>query len=641
MRSQTVFGLLCVLAAATIVGCGGGSGTANVAPAGLPGSGSQGVAATGSATFTLTIPARSSASTAGRAPAFVSPNAASIGVAIATGAASPGPATIANLSASSPNCAAAAGGALTCTITVSAPAGSDTFVVTLYSGQNGTGSVLSSATVTGTVTAAAANSIPITLNGTVASIAVSVTNGNNLIPGGYATTLPVVVTAKDAAGATIVGPGTYTNPIKLANADTSGVSTLSTTTVAGPATAVTLTYAPTDANSGVLNVNGLPIGATQISASADGVPASATTAGTFQYIADRFAGFGHTRLLSGTGTVTTTTFNTHATPSPNPSTWSYAITDALTVHGRATFNGVAVVDSNHVVTYTQTSPVTAASPEVTTVDDYHANTLTPTGAIFYLYGETTAGVNSGGATSPITGNVAGTVSITNTYPIPGAWQADILPHTAATWADNNLAFNEVFGNAEVATFRFNADGSTSFNETSPSTLTLTQTAAGGGTNVNGTVTTTISPPVAATPPSSGNVIPVTQQTTSPTPGPVSTLSAADWYPGGGAPPAPLWTWAFMESSVAIPGTCNVPAAVATTAFAIVEQQDAVRVPNFQHRVRTKTDYFVPGGIGLVCETFAETDSNYRFDSGVISSQTSISYAYGVVNASALDLRRMH
>jgi hypothetical protein len=322
---------------------------------------------------------------------------------------------------------------------------------------------------------------------------------------------------------------------------------------------------------------------------------------------------------------------------PNPSAYAYTISAVDTVHSGATYNGIATSDTHHVVTYTQTSPATSASAEVTTIDDYRANTLTATGSIYYQYGETETDANNGGVTSPVTGNIAGVVGVALTYPVPGAWQDDVLPHASTTWKNSFVPFTQVYSQAETATFQLNADDSTAFSESSPATVALTQTAAGTGTSVQGGVTTTIGAPVAATPPGTGSVIPVAQQ--SPAPAPAVTYSAADWYPGGASPAQPLYAWNYTEALVAIPGSCNVPAAIATQAWAIVNQQAAVRIPNFQYRVRTQTDYYVPGGVGWVCETYAETDSNYRFATGIISSQTQVAYTYGVTSQSSLSLRR--
>jgi len=637
VRHHSVIGLLLIAGAATIVGCGGGTSQPAVPRTVTPGGGSAAPATLAKATFTLTLPAASGTAAKTRTPKYISPNAQSIGIAIATGSGTATP-TLANLTPSSPNCTTPAGGSLTCAIVVAAPLGGDTFVVTLYAGPNGSGSVLSTASIAGTVSNNAANTIPITLDGVVAAIAVSVTNGNDLVPGGYPTALPVVVTAQDASGATIVGPAAYANPITLSNADTSGVTALSTTSVTSPQTTVTLTYAPTDANGGVLNVAGLPVGATQIGAGATGVSTAAVTPGTFQYVADRFWGFGHTRTLSGAGTVVTTSYTAAGSPMPSPSTWAYSMTDEATVHASASFDGVSTIDTNHVVSYTQTAPTALASPEVYTYDDYRAYTLDATGSTLYRYGEAVVDANPWGFASPPTGDLAGTTTLLYTYPNPGAWIDDVLPHATRSWSNTGNPLTEAYSGAETATFAYHADGSASFVETAPGTIALNQTAAGAATNVDGNVTTTIGLPIPA-PSGSGDVIPVVQQTTAPTPGPTSSSDAADWYPGGGAPVQPLFAWNDTESWVAIPPACNVPSTVATQAWAIAYDETQVRPMNFELRTRTQTDYFVPAGVGWVCSTYTETDNDYRFKTGIISSSTTIAWTYGVTSTTDLGLKR--
>jgi hypothetical protein len=66
----------------------------------------------------------------------------------------------------------------------------------------------------------------------------------------------VTVTAKDASGATIVGPGNYSPAITLTNSDTSGHTSLSATSVTAPGQTITLNY------DGSPKVASLTIGAT-------------------------------------------------------------------------------------------------------------------------------------------------------------------------------------------------------------------------------------------------------------------------------------------------------------------------------------------------------------------------------------------
>lgn len=623
-----------LVALAAVVACGGGGGGGQ---ANLPVAAKQ-----SQAVFTVTVPSATGTSSTQRSPKFVSPNTQSITIALAstTLTSTSGGAGVlitANLTPTSPNCTPAAGSVpLTCTIGVNAPAGNDTFALTMYQGLNGTGNVLSSAIVSAQISATETTTVPVTLSGVISSVDVTVTNGNNVVPGGFATSLPVVVTAKDASGAAIVGPGNYASPITLTNADTSGVTTLSTTNVTSPATSVTLAYAPTDANGGELAINGLPIGATTISAAVAGLPASASSPGTFQYVADRFFGYGHMRMLSGTGSANTTSYNNLGVVTGTTS-YTYSVTDALTIHNAVLFNGTPYINSHHVFTYTQTTPVTAVPAEVDTHDQYRGDVVTPTGSALYRYGEQEVDVNSGAVNSPITGNVAGTTNITYVYPVTGGWKEDVLPHvTGAAWSNTNVPFSVNYTNAEVATFQLMADGSTTFVETAPSNIQQTQSAAGVGTNAvdNGAyiVNTEIGLPSAGT-------IPIAQQTTSPVTSAVNNINATDWYPNGGTLTPPLYTYAFSEGLTSIPGLCNVPASIATQAYVLIQINNQIDVPAFRSRQQVWADYYVPNGIGFVCENYTETTSNYRYSNGVISSLELVSYIIGVPNTGSLSVRR--
>jgi hypothetical protein len=623
MRRHTVAGIALLAAAATFVGCGGGGHS------GLPGTAPGNTAAMSSAVFKLSIPLRTAPSSTARKPQYISPNTQSMTIAVGPQGGPAGPQVVANLTTSDPSCTQA-GNTLTCAIAAAAPVGTDTFTIITYAGQNGTGSVLSSATVSGTVSLGQANSIPLTLNGTVASINLTIVGGLTSIPGGFPATVPVYVTAYDASGATIVGPGSYTNPITLSNQDTSGVTQLSETTVNTPSDNVTLTYNPTDANGGLLNAPGP--GETTIGATAAGV--QAVTA-TFQTITDRFFGYNHPRTLTGSATVTTITYNASATPSPNPSAWSYTINDVLTVHSNTTANGVSgLLDSNEVVTYTQTAPATSP-PVVETVtrDTYRGGPLAAP-FVLYDYAETESDGNSSGVTSPLTGYDAGSTLVTYTWPNSGTmWQDDVLPHTSATWSNTEVPYTETWSGSQVATAMWNLNGTTSFIQTVPSAVTQYQNADGSASKFSGGVTTSVGL-------ESGGTFPVAEETTSPAPGPTSTYTpSAAWLPGGAAPVTlPVYKRNYTEAPASVPGGCVGSGVVTGAVWAITDQETWLRLPVFQYRTTTRTDYFVDG-VGFVCETSTEVENNYRFTTGVISSQTTITEMYGVPGTSSLGLVR--
>jgi virginiamycin B lyase len=240
VRKRGSSALGAAVAAALLASCGGGGGGA--APsAGLPAANATPTAAaaapagSGTLSFQIAIPSGNAAAS-GRSPKFVSPSTASVTVTL-DGQTSP--LATANLSSTAPNCSVAPGGTV-CTVTFTAPAGNDTFVIATYDGQNGTGHQLSVAKLVQSVTANATAKVPLALSGVVASVAVIL--GSSTVPAGAAAAVAVTVVAYDAQNNAIVGPGSFNTPVTLTNSDTSGVTSLSTTTVAGPGTSVTLNY---------------------------------------------------------------------------------------------------------------------------------------------------------------------------------------------------------------------------------------------------------------------------------------------------------------------------------------------------------------------------------------------------------------
>ncbi len=220
---------ICALTTALLAGCGGSGGT--IPPAGAGNAPQSASAATlrdgGRAKFAIRIPR-------GKHGHFVSPNTKSMKISVngkADGTYS--------LSATSKGCRLG-DDSLQCSFTVLIPSGKDTIAVSTFSSSNGTGRALSTGSVTQKISRGQLAVVPLTLAGVVSSI--SITLGNASPPAGTPAAVPVYVTAFDASGAMIVGPANYTAPIALSNGDSSGNTTLSTTTVASPSTSVTLNY---------------------------------------------------------------------------------------------------------------------------------------------------------------------------------------------------------------------------------------------------------------------------------------------------------------------------------------------------------------------------------------------------------------
>lgn len=220
---KTVRALACIGTAALLVGCGG-SGSSNLPTVSQPPArGTQ----SESVTFSIVVPSKTSAPR----PAYVSPSTQSASITVTPSGGSAGTPVVVNCTS-------------VCSGTVDAPVGSDTFAVKLYGAQNAAGNLLSTGSLAQTILADQANSVNVTFNGVVQSIAISIPT----ITPGASGAAAVTVRAIDASGNTIVGPGSYAdangNPltIRLSDSDTSGNSSFSQTSVTQPTSGITLNY---------------------------------------------------------------------------------------------------------------------------------------------------------------------------------------------------------------------------------------------------------------------------------------------------------------------------------------------------------------------------------------------------------------
>lgn len=231
-----------LIVATLLAGCAGGGG-AKATPA------ARSAAPLGHAKVTITIHRGAAAST-GRRPAFISPSAQSIAIAVygvdVGGNVILDPqlsVTYADLTPESPNCTGQS--TITCTIAVAAPPGTDAFGVQLYAGTGESGALLGSvapsAATVRTITAGQDNVLlPLVVGGVPAGLTLS--SNVSLLRQGTPATFPLSVVATDGGGNIIVGSDPYANPITLSNADVTGALTLSTISVTSPATSVIVTY---------------------------------------------------------------------------------------------------------------------------------------------------------------------------------------------------------------------------------------------------------------------------------------------------------------------------------------------------------------------------------------------------------------
>ncbi len=130
----------------------------------------------------------------------------------------------------------------TSALIVSAPGGTDTFQIATYDEQNGQGNILSTALVSQNIIPGHANTIAATLNGVIASTAISLSNPSP--NAGVPATINVNATAFDADHNVIVGAGDYDTPILLSISDpaSSGTLSLSTLVLQNPSMAAKLIY---------------------------------------------------------------------------------------------------------------------------------------------------------------------------------------------------------------------------------------------------------------------------------------------------------------------------------------------------------------------------------------------------------------
>jgi hypothetical protein len=198
------------LASLAIVGaaCSGGNGASPIPRApGAPGGGSA-PARGHHAKFVIKIPPRSH----GRKLRghYVSPATASLVISVNNNEP-----TFVDIALSNPDCKAAGGGYLQCTITVNAPPGNDTFSFVAYDESGGNGNALSgNIDVPFTVPAGGNAMIPVTLGGIADSVAILAPDSSHVTGTQFAgfsiygkTPLKFTVVPLDADNNLILGPG--------------------------------------------------------------------------------------------------------------------------------------------------------------------------------------------------------------------------------------------------------------------------------------------------------------------------------------------------------------------------------------------------------------------------------------------------
>jgi hypothetical protein len=193
---------------------------------------------TANASFSIHVPSKGT-NAAGK-PQYVSPSTTQVSITV-----NGGTPVVAPLSPTATGCTSGSSG-FTCTVTVAAPVGTDTFVISLLDADS---NVLSTLSTSETIASGAANNFGIVLGGVIASLTISLAT-TSPVANGTAQQIALTVNGLDADGNIIAGPGNYNAPISITDSDTSGTTSLSvggstpatSVSVAAPGSAVTVNY---------------------------------------------------------------------------------------------------------------------------------------------------------------------------------------------------------------------------------------------------------------------------------------------------------------------------------------------------------------------------------------------------------------
>lgn len=595
---------LIFLCTALLAGCGGGTGTVST-PVPVPSGGGITQPQSAAVQFEIQAPVPASTTSMARKPNFSAPaGTQSVNITLTavngTATSSPQPTTV-NISATASGCTATSS-TITCDVTVIGEAGTDAFTLTSYPQPNAKGTAIATGTASVNSVAGQTVTAPVTLAGTIASVALQITG---TYVAGQSATIPVSVVAKDASGAQIMG--TYTTPITISDSDTSGATALSATSVADSTAASKVTLSYTGAS--------MASPAT-ISAAVAGLASSNLTNATFAPNNEFAMQNGSTYSYA----VNSTYQSVPAVGTPHPMQTNSA-TETKTTIGNASFNGYSnLFDIQSSATYT--------SGEKDATDSYFGWGASGSTMNVLYYGDTETITGTGySETSSYTAAAPSTINL-----VPFAAGNTWSPGVAGTehYVFAGLILNGATGHYQSGTRTYNdvtnSDGSFSLTEvtqTGDQAYTDTWTedlhADGSATSSDndshfGVTAYSFGTPQPA-PSGSGMVIPVSTGSSqaSPAPAPSPTLGpptlVPDWYPNGGAIPNPMQSKSEVdEGSVTLPSSCAVGSGIPATA----EEMDETyfEFDPFGLIVHATTKYYEVPGIGTVCETDTTTTDNY-------------------------------
>lgn len=191
--------LAAIVAAGLLAGFGCSGGGQQVAP--IAPQPQQPQRESAPATLTLKVPVSATTSASAKRPAYVSAGTQSItfsGTGIATQTIS-----LAPIATTCPP----SGGFYVCSLKFAAPVGNSTLTVKTFASTDGSGTPLSLNTIPISIVQDQTNAIPVTLNGVVSTLVLTLSAST--VTAGTAQAITASLGGKDAAGNAIVGPGSF------------------------------------------------------------------------------------------------------------------------------------------------------------------------------------------------------------------------------------------------------------------------------------------------------------------------------------------------------------------------------------------------------------------------------------------------
>ncbi len=372
-RLQSVgFAVGVTVALAALSACGGGGG-GSAPSASLPntgGSSSGTPQGNANAAITLSLRQYSPVNTAAtkRRAAYVSPATAQISLTVVSvnGTAVTGTPTTFPVSPSSPGCNGT-NGVVTCTLNANIPIGNDVLTASTL---DANGHSLGSSTITASIVQNLANSIALSVGGTIASLQMYLSQSQ--FSSGTAGTANVIVVPLDQSGAEIVNPGNYNPSIAVTSSSsvsghvsliTDGVNTGQSGTIASPNDQVVVSYDGVATSGGstiTANAGGGITASRTVSVSSPGLSASPSGAQFVSSSSYVFTAIGQTGTITVTGgTAPYTVVSSDTGVATISGTGPYTVTAAG--YGAAGTSTITVTD--HIGAQT-TIPVTFIAPAI-------------------------------------------------------------------------------------------------------------------------------------------------------------------------------------------------------------------------------------------------------------------------------------